>query len=108
MGPTEAPSDSLESHLNVARRIRDEINAEKPGTAHILDQYTNPSNPLAHFDGTAAELLEQTDGKIDMVVLYGHRRHNVWHREKVETGVARASSGWSGSCWQLAGERCVQ
>jgi len=67
--PTEAPSDSLESHLNVARRIRDEINAEKPGTAHILDQYTNPSNPLAHFDGTAAELLEQTDGKIDMVVL---------------------------------------
>ena len=67
--PTEAPSNSPESHINVARRIRDEINAKAPGTAHILDQYTNPSNPLAHFDGTAAELLEQTDGKIDMVVL---------------------------------------
>merc|ERR1711939_1025137 len=26
-------------------------------------------NPLAHFDGTAAELLEQTDGKIDMIVI---------------------------------------
>jgi len=67
--PTEAASDSPESHISVARRIRDEINAKAPGTAHILDQYTNPSNPLAHFDGTAAELLEQTDGKIDMVVL---------------------------------------
>jgi len=67
--PTEAPSDSPESHISVARRIRDEINAKAPGTAHILDQYTNPSNPLAHYDGTAAELLEQTDGKIDMVVL---------------------------------------
>ena len=67
--PTEAASDSPESHISVARRICEEINAKAPGTAHILDQYTNPSNPLAHFDGTAAELLEQTDGKIDMVVL---------------------------------------
>merc|ERR1712178_295342 len=54
---------------SVARRIRDEINAKTPGTAHILDQYTNASNPLAHFDGTAAELLEQTDGKIYMGVI---------------------------------------
>jgi len=67
--PTEAPSNSPESHISVARRICDEINAKAAGTAHILDQYTNVSNPLAHFDGTAAELLEQTDGKIDMVVL---------------------------------------
>ena len=36
--------------------------------SHILDQYTNPSNPLAHYDGTANELLRQLDGKIDMVV----------------------------------------
>ena len=67
--PTEAPSHSPESHISVAKRIRDEINAKRPGTAHILDQYTNPSNPLAHYDGTAAELLDQCDGKIDMVVL---------------------------------------
>jgi len=67
--PTEAASDSPESHISVARHMRDEINAKAPGTAHILDQYTNPSNPLAHFDGTAAELLDQTDGKIDMIVL---------------------------------------
>jgi len=29
----------------------------------------NPSNPLAHYDGTAEEMLYQTDGKIDMIVM---------------------------------------
>ena len=37
--------------------------------AHILDQYSNPDNPLAHYEGTGAEIVRQTDGKIDMVVL---------------------------------------
>ena len=36
--------------------------------AHILDQYKNPSNPLAHYEGTAEELWDQCDGKIDYVV----------------------------------------
>jgi len=62
--PTEAAWDSPESHIGVARRL----NKELPNS-HILDQYANPSNPLAHYDGTAEEILDQTDGKIDMVVL---------------------------------------
>jgi cystathionine beta-synthase len=33
-----------------------------------LDPTANPSNPLAHYDGTGNELLRQLDGKIDMVV----------------------------------------
>lgn len=32
-------------------------------------QYANPSNPLAHYEGTAEEILEQCDGKVDMVVI---------------------------------------
>ena len=32
-------------------------------------QYANPSNPLAHYDQTAEEILDQCDGKIDMVVI---------------------------------------
>lgn len=32
-------------------------------------QYANPSNPLAHYDGTGLELWEQTEGKIDAVVV---------------------------------------
>lgn len=35
----------------------------------IFVKYTNPSNPLAHYDGTAEELLEQCDGKIDLIVI---------------------------------------
>ena len=31
-------------------------------------QYSNPNNPLAHYDGTAEEILEQCDGQIDMLV----------------------------------------
>jgi len=62
--PTEAAFDSPESHIGVAKRLNSEI-----PNSHILDQYGNPSNPLAHYDGTAEEILEQTDGKVDMVVL---------------------------------------
>ena len=62
--PTEAAFDSPESHIGVARRLNKEI-----PNSHILDQYTNPSNPLAHYDGTAEEIWEQTEGKVDMVVL---------------------------------------
>lgn len=62
--PTEAAFDSEESHIGVAKRLQREI-----PNSHILDQYTNPSNPLAHYDGTAEEILHQTDGKIDVVVM---------------------------------------
>jgi len=62
--PTEAAWDSPESHIGVAKRLKEVI-----PNAHILDQYGNPSNPLAHYDGTAQEILEQTDGKLDAIVL---------------------------------------
>jgi cystathionine beta-synthase len=62
--PTEAAFDSPESHIGVAAKL----NAELPNS-HILDQYSNPSNPLAHYDGTAEEILKQCGGKIDMIVM---------------------------------------
>jgi cystathionine beta-synthase len=62
--PTEAAWDSPESHIGVARRLREVI-----PNAHILDQYANPSNPLAHEEGTGAEILAQTGGKLDAVVM---------------------------------------
>ncbi|EGC31883.1 cystathionine beta-synthase [Dictyostelium purpureum] len=61
--PTEAAFDAPESHIGVAKKL----NAEIPNS-HILDQYANPSNPLAHYDGTAEEIIEQCGGKLDMVV----------------------------------------
>jgi cystathionine beta-synthase len=62
--PTEAAWDSPESHIGVAKKLNNEI-----PNSHILDQYMNPSNPLAHYDGTAEEILDQCDGRLDMVVI---------------------------------------
>ncbi|KAM9695773.1 cystathionine beta-synthase [Trichechus inunguis] len=61
--PTNARFDSPESHVGVAWRLKNEI-----PNSHILDQYRNASNPLAHYDTTAEEILRQCDGKLDMLV----------------------------------------
>lgn len=61
--PTQAAWDAPESHIGVARRLEKEI-----PNAHILDQYGNLDNPLAHEYGTAEEIWEQTGGKINAIV----------------------------------------
>jgi len=61
--PTAAPSHSPESHIGVALRLQREL-----PNAHILDQYSNPANPLAHYHGMAQEILSDL-GRIDMVVI---------------------------------------
>lgn len=61
--PTQAAWDSPESHIGVARRLQKEI-----PNAHILDQYTNDANPLAHEHGTAEEIWAQTGGRLSAVV----------------------------------------
>jgi cystathionine beta-synthase len=62
--PTEAAFDAPESHIGVARQLQGIL-----PNAHILDQYANPDNPLAHYHGTGDEILEQCDGKLDMCVM---------------------------------------
>jgi cystathionine beta-synthase len=61
--PTAAAFDSPESHIGVARRLEKEL-----PNAHILDQYSNPNNPLAHELGTAEEIWTQTDGTVTCLV----------------------------------------
>lgn len=61
--PNEAAYDSPESHIGVAKRLEKEL-----PNAHILDQYGNENNPLAHEFGTAEEIWTQTDGKIKAIV----------------------------------------
>ncbi|PGH29167.1 cystathionine beta-synthase [[Emmonsia] crescens] len=61
--PTEAAFDSPESHIGVAKRLEKEL-----PNAHILDQYGNEDNPLAHEYGTAEEIWTQTEGKINAVI----------------------------------------
>ena len=62
--PTEAAWDSPESHIGVARRLKEVI-----PNAHILDQYSNPSNPAAHEEGTGREIIDQCGGRLDAVVM---------------------------------------
>jgi len=62
--PTEAAWDSPRSHIGVAKQLKEIL-----PNAHILDQYGNPDNPAAHYEGTAEEILAQTDGKLDACVM---------------------------------------
>jgi len=53
------PKDGgMELCRDVAERMRDE------GKGIILDQFANPDNPLAHFEGTGPEIWRDTEGKI--------------------------------------------
>ncbi len=45
--------------VGVAKRLNKELK-----NSHILDQYANPSNPLAHYDGTGEEILQACDGAV--------------------------------------------
>lgn len=62
--PTEAAWDAPESHIGVAKKLQREL-----PRAHILDQYANPSNPQVHYETTAAEILEDLGGNVDMIVM---------------------------------------
>ena len=61
--PTEAAWDSPESHIGVANKLNDEIE-----NSHILDQYSNPANPDAHYKYTAQEIIDEFD-QLDMVIM---------------------------------------
>ena len=62
--PTEAKSSDPESHISVAKKLKKEIK-----NSNILDQYSNPSNPEAHYYGTAEEIIKDFQGNLDMVVI---------------------------------------
>ncbi|CAG0884748.1 unnamed protein product [Cyprideis torosa] len=61
--PTNAKMDSPDSHLALAEHLSDTL----PG-AVLLNQYTNASNPLAHYDETAEEIMAALGRCPDMLV----------------------------------------
>ena len=56
-------SDPLEGSDGAIRLVRELIAAD-PSRYFYPDQYSNPANPLAHYHGTALEILEQTGGRV--------------------------------------------
>ena len=53
---------SMELARDIAEKMRDE------GRGIILDQFANPDNPLAHYEGTAPEIWRDTQGRISHFV----------------------------------------
>lgn len=56
-------SDALEGSDGAIRLVRDLV-AKEPDLYFYPDQYSNPANVRAHYDGTAVEILAQTSGRI--------------------------------------------
>ena len=62
--PTELAHDHPDSLLGVAKRLNEEIE-----DSVIPDQYNNPDNPDAHYNGTAPEIWDDFGDSLDMVVV---------------------------------------
>jgi cystathionine beta-synthase len=62
--PTAVEPDSPESYYSVSSRLAEEI----PG-GFKPDQYSNLANPRAHYEVTGPEILEQTGGELDAIVI---------------------------------------
>jgi|TARA_B110000483_G_scaffold88396_1_gene109053 cystathionine beta-synthase len=62
--PTNVPAEDPRSYYSTAARIA----KETPNSWHV-NQYDNPSNTQAHYEGTGPEIWEQTNGKITHFVV---------------------------------------
>ena len=62
--PTNVEPDDPRSYYSVSKRL-----AEETPNSWYVNQYDNPSNSIAHYEQTAPEIWEQTDGKITHFVV---------------------------------------
>lgn len=62
--PTDVEPEDPRSYYSVSKRLGTEI----PNSWYV-NQYDNPSNAIAHYEQTAPEIWEQTEGKITHFVV---------------------------------------
>lgn len=56
-------TDPMEGSDGAIRRVR-EMAAESPGLYFYANQYDNPANWRAHYNSTAPEIFDQTEGRV--------------------------------------------
>ena len=96
-------TDPNEGSDGAIRAVR-EIYKQDPDRYFYPDQYNNPANWKAHYDGTALEILEQTDGRITHFVacmgtsgtFMGNSRRFHKDAPRVKCISAQPSSGFHG------------
>jgi cysteine synthase B len=94
------PGEGSDGAIRLCRQIYE----QNPDLYFYPDQYNNPANWKAHYDGTALEIIEQTDGRITHFVacmgtsgtFMGNARR--FHRDlpNVKCISAQPSSGFHG------------
>lgn len=75
--PNEYAFDHPDCHIGIAVSMAESLTKEaiakgEPQRAYMLDQYKNPSNPMAHYEGTGQEIWDQcggTPGCVDYVFI---------------------------------------
>lgn len=55
-------AEGMEGARDLALKMQSE------GRGKVLDQFSNPDNPLAHYEGTGPEIWRQTEGRITHLV----------------------------------------
>ena len=58
----EIISVTREQGMEGARDLAEQM--EREGKGRVLDQFANPDNPRAHYEGTGPEIWRDTDGKV--------------------------------------------
>jgi cystathionine beta-synthase len=62
--PNDVEPDDPRSYYSVSKRL-----SEETPNSWYVNQYDNPSNAIAHYEQTAPEIWEQTEGKITHFVV---------------------------------------
>lgn len=60
-----APFSSPNHFVHFSRRLAEELNETEPHGAFYADQFDNPANRQAHYEGTGPEIWKQADGRVD-------------------------------------------
>src|ERR1700710_469421 len=65
-----APISSPDHFVNLARRYAEEHTKSetKPGRGYFANQFENPANWVAHYEGTGPEIFDQAGGAVDAFV----------------------------------------